>query len=40
MQLMAISMESFSSACSVPSVREVLRKSQIASARRCLEVVA
>lgn len=40
MQLMATSMESWSSAGSVPSVTEVDRKSQIASARRCLDVVA
>jgi hypothetical protein len=39
MQLMAISTLSFSSACRVPSVSDVERKSQIASARRCLDVV-
>lgn len=38
MQLMATSMESLSSAVRVPSVVEVVRKSQMASARRCLEV--
>jgi hypothetical protein len=40
MQLIATSMLSLSSAWRVPSVSEVLRKSQIASARRCLDVVA
>ena len=40
MQLMAMSTESFSSAWRVPSVSEVERKSQMASARRCLGVVA
>lgn len=40
MQLMAISISSLSSACRVPSVRDVERKSQIASARRCFDVVA
>lgn len=40
MQLMAMSIESFSSAWRVPSVREVERKSQMASARRCFGVVA
>jgi hypothetical protein len=39
MQLMAMSIESFSSAVRVPSVSEVERKSQMASARRCLGVV-
>lgn len=38
MQLMATSMESLSSAVRVPSVVEVERKSQMASARRCLGV--
>ena len=39
MQLMATSTESLSSAAvRVPSDAEVLRKSQMASARRCLEV--
>lgn len=37
MQLMATSMESLSSAVRVPSVVLVERKSQMASARRCLE---
>lgn len=37
MQLMATSMESLSSAVRVPSVDDVERKSQMASARRCLE---
>lgn len=40
MQFTAMSTESLSSACRVPSVRHVERKSQIASARRCLDVVA
>jgi len=40
MQLMATSIESFSSAWRVPSVSELERKSQMASARRCLGVVA
>ena len=39
MQLTATSIESLSSACRVPSVNDEDRKSQIASARRCLEVV-
>lgn len=39
-QLTATSIDSWSSAGSVPSVTEVDRKSQIASARRCLDVVA
>lgn len=38
MQLTATSMESLSSAVRVPSVVEVERKSQMASARRCLGV--
>jgi hypothetical protein len=37
MQLTATSMESLSSAVRVPSVVEAERKSQMASARRCLE---
>lgn len=40
MQLTATSMDSWSSAGSVPSVTEVERKSQMASARRCFDVVA
>lgn len=40
MQLTATSMDSCSSAGRVPSVTEEDRKSQIASARRCLDVVA
>ena len=40
MQLMATSMLSLSSPERVPSVKEVDRKSQIASARRCFVVVA
>lgn len=40
MQLTATSMESWSSAARVPSVTEVERKSQMASARRCLEGLA
>lgn len=39
MQLTATSMDSWSSAGSVPSVTELVRKSQMASARRCLDVV-
>lgn len=39
MQLMAMSIESLSSACRVPSVSDFERKSQMASARRCLDVV-
>lgn len=38
MQLMATSMESLSSLVRVPSEAAVVRKSQIASARRCLFV--
>lgn len=38
MQLTATSMESRSSAVRVPSLVEAERKSQMASARRCLEV--
>lgn len=37
MQLTATSTESWSSAERVPSVTEVVKKSQMASARRCLE---
>lgn len=40
MQLTATSIESASSAERVPSLTEAFRKSQIASARRCLEFVA
>ena len=40
MQLIATSIESWSSAGRVPSVTDVDRKSQIASARRCFDVVA
>lgn len=38
MQFAAISMDSASSAVRVPSVTEVLRKSMMANARRCLVV--
>lgn len=40
MQLMAMSIESFSSAWRVPSLSDLERKSQIASARRCFVVAA